>query len=160
MDAAVDPRLGELAERFQVDVESGCWRYQGRLDRDGYGVLYADGRSYRAHRYVYARLVGPIPVGQDGRALTLDHVQARGCTYRDCCNPAHLEPVSQTINAQRVTPWNRQKTHCPQGHDYAETGVYREGRDGYERRYCTACAKARRAAKRLPSVALCDAVAG
>jgi hypothetical protein len=156
--ATVDPRLGDLADKFQVDMFSGCWRFQGRLDRDGYGVLYAEGKSWRAHRYVYTRLVGTIPAGPDGRALTLDHVAARGCVHRDCCNPAHLEPISQALNTKRTTPWNRQKTHCPRGHDYAETGVYRECRDGYARRYCTACAKVGRAGKRQPSLALCDAI--
>lgn len=156
--AAVDPRLGKLAHLFQVDMFSGCWRYQGRLDRDGYGNLYADGKSWVAHRYVYTRLVGPIPVGPNGRTLTLDHVAARGCMYRDCCNPAHLEPVTQSENTKRTVPWNRRKTHCPQGHEYAETGVYRECGDGYSRRYCTACIKTRRTSRRVPSVSLVDAV--
>ncbi len=110
MHATVDPRLGQHAERFAVDMFSGCWRYQGRLDLDGYGVLYANSRSYRAHRYVYTVLVGEIPTGADGRSLTLDHVRERGCLYRDCCNPAHLEPVTQTENSKRVVPWNRLKT--------------------------------------------------
>lgn len=158
--ATVDPRLGELSRMFLVDMFSGCWRYQGRLDRDGYAVVYAEGKSWRGHRYVYTRLVGPIPVGPDGRSMTLDHVAARGCIYRDCCNPAHMEPLTQSDNTKRTIPWNRQKTHCPRGHDYSETGVYREGRDGYERRYCTACAKQKRSPQRAPSVALCDAVAG
>lgn len=159
MNQTVDPRLDTMSSKFSVDMFSGCWRWQGRLDRDGYGVLYHGGRSYRAHRWVYTRLVGEIPVDGQGRSMTLDHVQARGCQYRDCCNPAHLEPVTQSVNTRRTTPWNRQKTHCPKGHEYAETGVYLEGRDGYVRRYCTACSKERRAPKRMPSVSLCDAVA-
>jgi hypothetical protein len=143
--STVDPRLGSLAEMFQVDMFSGCWRYQGRLDRDGYPILYAEGKSWRAHRYVYSRLVGPIPVGPDGRTMTLDHVKARGCQFRDCCNPAHMEPVTQRENTKRTIPWNRQKTHCPYSHEYAITGEYRECKDGYIRRFCSECARARRA---------------
>jgi hypothetical protein len=159
MVAAVDPRISDLAHLFLVDPVSGCWRFQGRHDKDGYGNLYAEGKSWRAHRYVYQRLVGTIPNGPDGRTMTLDHVAARGCMHRDCCNPAHLEPVTQTVNVKRTVPWNRVKTHCPRGHDYAETGVYHEGRDGYQRRYCTACNRERRTNSRPPSVSLVDAVA-
>lgn len=142
-NAALAPVFGEwIAERTVVDPSCGCWRWTGAHDRDGYGLLSANRRTYRAHRYVYAQIVGPI-----GDKLVLDHVKARGCQHRDCVNPDHLEPVTVEVNSKRVVPWNRLKTHCPAGHDYAETGVYYECRDGCRRRFCTECARERRARK-------------
>ena len=139
MDAALLPAVApRIAERIYVDADTGCWLWQGYRDRDGYGVIHADNRAHRAHRYVYAQLVGPIPP-----YLVLDHVKARGCCNRHCVNPAHLEPVSVRINSQRVKPWNRAKTHCRRGHDYATHGTTYVGKDGYRRRYCVACDRGR-----------------
>ncbi len=44
------------------------------------------------HRYVHELLVGPIPDG-----YVLDHL----CSVTLCCNPAHTEPVVQSVNVRR-----------------------------------------------------------
>lgn len=82
-----------------------CWRWQGGVDKDGYG------RAERklAHRVVYEAEVGEIPDG-----LFLDHV----CRRRDCCNPMHLEPVTQSTNEKRKRWSHRVKLKkCQHGHD-------------------------------------------
>lgn len=99
-----DAPLAEERDRLRnrpewiVDPETGCWRWNLYVDRLGYGVasLGGSGRSGPAHRFIYERLVGPIPEGMD-----LDHVKERGCRYRDCVNPAHLEPVTHVENCRR-----------------------------------------------------------
>lgn len=35
------------------DEFTGCLEWQGALDKDGYGVFYANYRSYKAHRLAY-----------------------------------------------------------------------------------------------------------
>lgn len=144
--------------KLQVDMLSGCHRWTGQHDRDGYGlvsVVVVDEETgkrrhvrRRVHRVRYEIEVGPIPPMH-----VIDHVKARGCAHRDCCNPDHLEAVTVTINSKRVKPWNSAKTHCPKGHRYdplldsddnvLEQGhaVYRWRKDGRLRRDCRACGK-------------------
>lgn len=97
-------RWGEIADireyiRARVDVEdrgheSPCWVWQRYRTEKGYGRL---GRPVygerRVHRITYAHFVGPIPAG-----LTLDHL----CCVKACCNPKHLEPVTDAENRARA----------------------------------------------------------
>ena len=81
-------------ERFwaNVDRSESCWLWTGSLSR-GYGQVMMHGRMVRAHRYAYELLVGSIPTG-----LTIDHL----CHVKNCVNPAHLEPVTQSENMRRA----------------------------------------------------------
>lgn len=144
----MDAVLERIEIRLQVDMETGCHRWTGSKDRDGYGLVTVGGKRRRVHREVYERATGQaIPYG-----YVIDHVKARGCAHRDCCNPAHLEAVPVAVNSQRVNPWNAAKQDCPKGHPYDDDNmaVY-VGSDGYVRRYCRTCAairSAKRSAKR------------
>jgi hypothetical protein len=99
----------EAAGRFwgMVHKTETCWFYEGNKSWNGYGVFWFDGKSIRAHRYVYELLVGPIPKG-----LTLDHL----CRVRHCVNPDHLEPVTIAENVRRGYRLYKPKTHCKRGH--------------------------------------------
>jgi hypothetical protein len=87
---------------------------------------------------VFATLVGPIPPG-----LVLDHVQARGCAWNCCVNPAHLEPVTNRVNILRGTSFaavNFAKTNCGacgEPYDLINCYVWRGRRD------CRACIRRR-----------------
>lgn len=70
----------------------GCWEWTAAKAGQGYGYFWKDGGLRRIHRVVYEELRGPIPSGLD-----LDHT----CRNRACCNPAHLEPVTRTVNLRR-----------------------------------------------------------
>lgn len=69
-----------------------CWIWVARLNRNGYGRLYHEGDERMAHRVTYEAMIGPIPEG-----LLLDH----RCNTRCCVNPAHLEPVTHSVNTLR-----------------------------------------------------------
>lgn len=69
-----------------------CWIWQRAFDGTGYGRACHDGRMFQAHRFIYERLVGPIPEG-----MQLDHL----CRVRSCVNPSHLEPVTNATNTRR-----------------------------------------------------------
>ena len=150
--------------KLQVDMLSGCHRYAGQHDADGYGLIKVTvvdeetGKrkqvTRRVHRVRWELEVGPIPPKH-----VLDHkiagrpIDPGPCMYRDCCNIEHLEAVTISVNSKRVRSWNSAKTHCPQGHRYdplydadfnvLEDGhaVYRWRKDGRLRRDCRACGK-------------------
>lgn len=101
--AAIADRIVELTddqvERLRarwVEDASGCWIWQGSVDRDGYGTAHVkrDGKSngFRAHRLVYQLTRGVLDVDLD-----LDHT----CRVRACVNPSHLDVVTNAENLRR-----------------------------------------------------------
>ena len=133
------PATRPLRERLveKLDTSGDCWLFTGARAPGGYGRIGYRQRTMQAHRAAYETFVGPIPAG-----LHIDHL----CGNRACCNPGHLEPVTQAENNRRA---NRLRfahmTHCQRGHEFtaANTGTRPEGR------YCRTChnasARARRA---------------
>ncbi len=118
-----------------VDEASGCWLWRQSLYSNGYARLTFKGKIYLAHRKSYETHVGPIPPGLD-----LDHL----CRVRRCVNPAHLQPVSRSVNVSRGLVstehnWNcgQNVTHCPKGHPYdvENTRMYKT------HRLCRQCAR-------------------
>lgn len=104
-----------ILSSIDVHPDTGCWLYRGQLARDGYKRISVrhDGVLTRqpAHRVAYEVFIGPIPVG-----LTIDHVWNRGCRFRHCVNPLHLEPVTHRENILRGATraaGNAQKDACP-----------------------------------------------
>lgn len=97
------------SDRFwaKVTKTETCWLWTGAVTSRGYGCVGIGGKRYLTHRVAYEALVGPIPAG-----LTIDHVKPR-CTSKLCCNPAHLEPVTQAENNRRAAALI---THCKRGH--------------------------------------------
>jgi hypothetical protein len=118
-----------------VDEASGCWRVGGYHDKDGYARINGEG----AHRIAWRALVGEIPPARP----VLDHVRARGCVWRDCCRPDHLEPVTVRTNTLRGASFaavNFRKTHCGTcGTEYDLLNCYISP-DG--RRNCRRCNRA------------------
>lgn len=116
-------------------TESGCWRWLGYVDPNGYGrknLRKHEGGGYvYAHRWSYEQMVGPIPEG-----LTIDHL----CRNRGCVNPEHLEPVTRGENVLRgegPAAQAARKTHCPKGHAYEGENLYVNPNTGH--RMCVTC---------------------
>ena len=107
---------------------NGCWLWNGGLDKYGYGQLNWCGKIVRAHRLVYELVKGPIPPNHE-----LHHKET--CLKR-CVNPDHNTPTLLKNHPDRLSTINRNKTHCPNGHEY--NYFYR----GH--RYCLTCRKNRR----------------
>ncbi len=109
-----------------------CWLWQGCLVK-GHGQMGVGKKRVYTHRLAYEELVGPIPAG-----LVLDHL----CRTPQCCNPAHLEPVTVQVNTLRGTgntARNAAKTHCQHGHPLKGDNLYRDKRGHRE---CVICKKA------------------
>ncbi|WJJ60339.1 hypothetical protein [Salmonella phage ST20] len=78
-------RLAELS----VTEESGCIRFTGHLDGEGYGRIMVARVKYMAHRLSYSLNNGPIPDG---------YVVRHKCDNPSCINPEHLEVGTQADN--------------------------------------------------------------
>jgi hypothetical protein len=83
-----------LAQAIDRD-EPACWIYTGPTTNGGYGLFVPEGggkQPWLAHRAMWALLLG----GHKPK-LVLDHL----CERPACINPAHLEPVTRTVNERR-----------------------------------------------------------
>jgi hypothetical protein len=119
-----------------IDNETtGCWRWTGSTDPNGYGAIYWQGRTWKVHRVAWTLCRGAIPDG-----LTVDHL----CRNPSCVNPAHFELVPLSVNQARQINNSSKKTHCPQGHPYdtENTQFSAQGK-----RLCLTCRRAQSKAR-------------
>ncbi len=122
-----------------------CWIWTARINRGGYGEITIGTQRIRTHRWMYEKVRGPIPDG-----LQIDHL----CRRRACCNPAHLEAVTQRENLLRgagPAAKHAQKTHCIHGHPFDATNTYWRKNGTRDCRICQA--KAQKRAKERQRIA-------
>lgn len=132
MSAGLPARFWDKVEPA-TDDPAGCWLWTAGLNTKGYGTAHLLGKKYLAHRAAYTCLVGDIPPG-----LQIDHL----CRVRNCVNPAHLEPVTNQVNADRGA--RATQTHCRRGHEMAGDNLRRyTNAAGWTSRFCVACGKIR-----------------
>jgi hypothetical protein len=131
------PPWVRLMRKRRVD-ENGCWIYTGFCDRDGYGYMREYGKAWKVHRWIYTRVIGPIPEGYQ-----IDHL----CKVTSCFNPFHLEAVTpreNTLRSDSLSAQNARRTHCRKGHPLTGTNLLIEtGRTGGPQRRCRECKNTR-----------------
>lgn len=133
-----------LPERFWSKVypepNTGCWLWGGFVAPNGYGSYWADGTNCHAHRYIKLK-----EQELESSELVVDHL----CKTRDCVNPEHLDLVTQKENIKRgdtgthpnTGSHNRNKTRCPQGHEYSLDNTFVVPKTGH--RKCITCKRER-----------------
>lgn len=128
-----------VAERVTV-TDRGCHEWMRTRNDAGYGIAVLCGKVWRAHRLAFLLTRGALTPG-----LQLDHL----CRNRACCNPDHLEEVTNQENAQRGDvgkAWaakSSARTHCKHGHPFATFGTHVDHPDGHRRRACRECNRLR-----------------
>lgn len=115
-----------------------CWIWLGSraTHRGGYGQFSVEhGTVVRAHRWLYERLVGPIPDGHH-----LHHT----CETPMCVNPSHLVPCSPAQHfrlTESPALQRSRQTHCVRGHLLNDANTYLRPDTGH--RMCRECRRIR-----------------
>ena len=109
-----------LAKR--IVLPDGCWQWTAYRNKAGYGVFGLKGKVPLAHRFAYIVFRGPIDP-----SMQLDHL----CRNPGCCNPNHLEIVTNLENSKRGRTGlaMKNKTVCKNGHPFSKenTTVRQDG---------------------------------
>lgn len=97
---AYDSPLEHLMAYTEINPETGCYEWQGAVDKDGYGKICTNHRTLRPHRLAYgiAHNVELQPNQQ------LNHK----CHNRRCWNPEHVY-----IGTQQQNIADRDRDGCP-----------------------------------------------
>jgi hypothetical protein len=74
-------KISNYWSKINKSTTTGCWLWQGSVDRKGYGRIHMFGKRYFTHRLSYILTKGEIPEG-----LFVCHK----CDTPNCCNPNHL----------------------------------------------------------------------
>lgn len=139
-------KLTPIPERLALlsipEPNSGCHLWIGAVAKGGYGHIGIAKTMRFAHRVAYEVVNGPV-----SEEIELDHL----CRVRSCINPAHLEPVTPTVNTHRRSnpPWVRERNnwcrkslHLLQGENLV---LHKDGS-----RECRPCRDATKRAKYVP----------
>lgn len=115
-----------------ITLTKGCWNWNLYKDKTGIPIIWANGKSVPAHRFVYEMFVDEIKYQMEIKQT---------CSNKACINPEHLVQVTRTENIKGtgVGQHNKLKTKCPQGHPYNKENTLRI-RDNY--RQCLTCKRA------------------
>lgn len=122
---------------YKINQETGCWEWQRKRDKNGYGSFSVSGKPWRVHRFSYNLLKGPV-----GKADLVCH----HCDNTSCCNPEHLFLGTHKMNSDDKIKKGRYKNQhidkikCENGHDLnAENTVHKRQPNGKWRRFCRLC---------------------
>ena len=103
------------------EPNTGCYLWDGHVDKDGYGRLKREGRDLRAHRYMY-QLVH--------RHLPDDLLVCHSCDVPACINPAHLFLGTGKDNLQDMSRKGKYRNNrmlrefCANGHKRTDDNIY------------------------------------
>lgn len=91
------PGLIEAIKAESRVTENGCWEWGRRKDRRGYGKVQWAGKNHAVHR-----LAALAKYGQPESEPVVHHK----CANAPCCNPDHLQPISQRENLAEMLERN------------------------------------------------------
>lgn len=135
--------LAKLISRITI-LPNGCWEIDGAHFKSsnspvkGYGSMSYRGKAWPAHKLSFFLHNGHIDHDLD---------TMHSCDYPPCCNPAHLsqgtrkQNIRDSIKRRRghKAQINKEKTHCPRGHAFAEHAAHIPNKGGWVQRACKLC---------------------
>lgn len=102
--ALVGTANGEWRRWLKTQIvrdDDGCWMWPFGLDSQGYGKVYIENKTHKAHRVIWEMLRNEkIPPGQ-----VLRHFE---CDEPLCVNPSHMRPGTYQDNSDDMV---RKKRH-------------------------------------------------
>jgi hypothetical protein len=135
-----------LRRQSELNAETGCIEWTGRVGHKGYAQIRVGDRRPVAHRVAWELERGPIPEG-----MVIDHL----CRNRRCINVDHLEvvtPQENTLRGNTRAAYFVGRETCEHGHPWTPENTYKRKAGGRE---CKACnlirGKAAREARRAKS---------
>jgi hypothetical protein len=90
------------ASKLSYKPDTGCWIWTGGGAAYGNFHLRQEGPKQvwiAAHVIAYQHFIDPDY--KSTRYMVLDHIV---CNNKKCCNPYHVESVTQSVNMQRRHP--------------------------------------------------------
>jgi hypothetical protein len=132
-----------VEDRFWPKVarrgDDDCWLWTASKLKSGYGLL---GSDYRGEERLAHRISWALASGEDvPKHICVLH----SCDNPSCVNPKHLwlgthadNTADKVRKGRQRSNGNENKTHCPQGHEYAGANLYVGG----GRRFCITCKNA------------------
>lgn len=115
----------ERMSQYIEETDSGCTRWHGAKDQDGYAMFWYDGRTRHASRALWETCHGPIPEGliilhtcDNTECLELTHLRlgTPKDNSQDALQKGRLDPhrkvdteIIQTINMMRKTGYSRRE---------------------------------------------------
>ena len=121
-------RFWERFWRKVIKLQDGCWLFIGRMNNNGYGHYHMTDEIKLAHRITYEKQYGSLKPGEE-----LHHK----CGVKLCVNPEHLERTTLYNHPGTIGTTNRNKTHCPSGHEYTPENTYKA--PSSNERHCKIC---------------------
>lgn len=88
----------ELKFWSQVQIGDGCWDWCGHKSPRGYGTFWSGEKNFRAHRWSYMKVNGPI---------TSDQFVCHCCDNPSCVRPSHLWLGDPSTNAKDMAAKHR-----------------------------------------------------
>ena len=98
MNTTLTALKSHLLKRKKIDKETGCWIWQGWINREGYGRVQYQNKKYLAHRLSAVVFKGYNLEDYD-KGLQVNHL----CHNRACINPEHFYIGTQEDNMDDLT---------------------------------------------------------
>jgi hypothetical protein len=130
-----------IAAQVSDKVDTKCWIWNGTFTRKGYGRKGSGAKYKSMHQWQWEDKFGAVPEG-----LVLDHL----CGVRICCNPDHLEAITNEENIRRGRAGrnNPYRDKCKRGHPRGDNSYWTK-KDGKDYPICITCQKERYARKKV-----------